>query len=46
MLAVVTMGDRLLVWTPYDLPAPLKERLSTWKGWPVEFKVLGRVCKP
>jgi len=46
VLAVVPLGDRLLVWTPYELPAPLRERLAVWQGYPVEFKATGRECIP
>lgn len=44
--SIVLAEGRLRVYTAFDLPEPLKERLATWKGYPVEFKVLGRVCKP
>lgn len=46
LTCVVLMDDRLQVWTTYELPRALRERLSPWRGHPVEFKVTGRICRP
>lgn len=35
---------QLTVYTNFDLPEPLKDKLATWQGWPVSFVSTGWVC--